>query len=220
MKRVYLSGSAKRKAKNDKKLKEEKGKRSLHDLGWCVSSRNLIQNNINKQQYDIDDPDVLENEKTLNIHVKESIKCQIDDTIVLYPKEITENVINTQNNEIVEYVQINENESVKEIDKNVIDNIFCSNGTIEANSYKQSDEMLMFKLSNDPATWNKLNSSDRDYLAAVGPPTMPSKFPRDEHENRSFPISLFQKTLPNKETVQRDWLVWSTLKKSFVLLSM
>jgi hypothetical protein len=98
---------------------------------------------------------------------------------------------------------MNENESVKELDKNVIDsNIFCSKGIIEANYNKQSDEM--FKLSNDPATWKKLSLSDRDYLAAVGPPTMPSKFPHDEHENRSFPISLLQKTLPNKETVKRD----------------
>ncbi|CAI6357668.1 unnamed protein product [Macrosiphum euphorbiae] len=204
-----------RKAKNNKKLKEEKGKRNLHDLGWCSSSRNLIQNDINEQRCDIDDPEVLENEKSLNIHVGDPKNGQIDDTVVLYPKENTENVINKQNNEVVECVQINENESVKEIDKNVIDNnIFCSKGIIEANSNKQSAEM--FKISNDPATWKKLSSSDRDYLAAVGPPTKPSKFPHDEHEN---PISLFQKILPNKETVQRDWLVWSTLKKSFVLLS-
>lgn len=47
------------------------------------------------QQCAIDDFQVLENEKALNIHVEESKKGQIDDTIVLYPKEITENVINT-----------------------------------------------------------------------------------------------------------------------------
>ncbi|XP_060845943.1 zinc finger MYM-type protein 1-like [Rhopalosiphum padi] len=213
MKRVYLSGAAKKKAKNEKKLKEDKGKRNLHDFGWCTSSRNLAQNDINEQQCDIDDPKVLENEKTVNIHVGESIKSKIDDTVVPYPKEINENVINTQNNEVVKCIPMNENESVKELDKNVIDsNIFCSKGIIEANYNKQSDEM--FKLSNDPATWKKLSLSDRDYLAAVGPPTMPSKFPHDEHENRSFPISLLQKTLPNKETVKRDWLVWSTLKNA------
>ncbi|KAL4132465.1 hypothetical protein QTP88_009609 [Uroleucon formosanum] len=213
MKRVYLSGAAKRKAKNNKKLKEEKGKRNLYDLGWCSSSRNLIQNDINEQQCDIDDLEVLENKKEPSIHVGDPKKTQIDDTVVLYPKENTENVINTQNNELVENVQMNENECVKEIDENVIDNnIFCFKGTIETNSNKPSAEM--FKLSNDPATWKKLSSSDRDYLAAAGPPTKPSKFPHDEHENRSFPISVFQKTLPNKETVQRDWLVWSTLKKA------
>ncbi|XP_060845261.1 zinc finger MYM-type protein 1-like [Rhopalosiphum padi] len=213
MKRVYLSGAAKKKAKNEKKLKEDKGKRNLHDFGWCTSSRNLAQNDINEQQCDIDDPKVLENEKTVNIHVGESKKSKIDDTVVPYPKEINENVINTQNNEVVKCIPMNENESVKELDKNVIDsNIFCSKGIIEANYNKQSDEM--FKLSNDPATWKKLSLSDRDYLAAVGPSTMPSKFPHDEHENRSFPISLLQKTLPNKETVKRDWLVWSTLKNA------
>ncbi|KAL4125832.1 hypothetical protein QTP88_010072 [Uroleucon formosanum] len=213
MKRVYLSGAAKRKAKNNKKLKEEKGKHNLYDLGWCSSSRNLIQNDINEQQCDIDDLEVLENKKEPSIHVGDPKKTQIDDTVVLYPKENTENVINTQNNELVENVQMNENECVKEIDENVIDNnIFCFKGIIEANSNKPSAEM--FKLSNDPATWKKLSSSDRDYLAAAGPPTKPSKFPHDEHENHSFPISVFQKTLPNKETVQRDWLVWSTLKKA------
>jgi len=31
-----------------KKLKEENGKQNLRDLGWCTSSRNLIQNNINE----------------------------------------------------------------------------------------------------------------------------------------------------------------------------
>lgn len=213
MKRVYLSGAEKKKAKNEKKLKEEKGKRNLHYFGWCTSSRNLAQNYINEQKCDIDDPEVLENEKALNIHVGESKKSKIDDTVVPYPKEINENVVNTQNNEVVECVQMNENESVKELDKNVIDsNIICSKGIIGANSNKQSDEL--FKLSNDPATWKKLSSSDRDYLAAVGPPTMPSKFPHDKHENRSFPISLLQKFLPNKETVNRDWLVWSTLKNA------
>lgn len=67
--------------------------------------------------------------------------------------------------------------------------------------------MLVLKLGNDPATWKKLSSSD-------GPPTQPSKFPHDEHENRSFPISVFHNTLPNKERVQGDCLVWSTLKKA------
>lgn len=177
------------------------------------SSRNLIINDINEQHCDIDDPKVLENEKALNIHVEDPKKTQNYDTVVLYSKEITESIINTQNNEVVECVQMNENENVKEIDKNVIDNnIFCSKGIIEANSNKQCNEM--FKLSNDPATWKKLSSSGRDYLAVVGPPTNPSTFPHDEHENRSFPISLFQKILLNKETVQRDWLVWSTLKKA------
>ncbi|KAL4123288.1 hypothetical protein QTP88_015486 [Uroleucon formosanum] len=166
MKRVYLSGAAKRKAKNNKKLKEEKGKRNLYDLGWCSSSRNLIQNDINEQQCDIDDLEVLENKKEPSIHVGDPKKTQIDDTVVLYPKENTENVINTQNNELVENVQMNENECVKEIDENVIDNnIFCFKGIIEANSNKPSAEM--FKLSNDPATWKKLSSSDRDYLAAA-----------------------------------------------------
>jgi len=111
--------------------------------------------------------------------------------------------------------QISENENVKEIDNNVIENIlFCSKGIIEAIPNKQSDEMLVLKLNNDPATWKKLSSSDRDYLATISPPNKPTKFPHDEHENRYFPISLFQKTLPNKEIVQRDWLVWSTLNKS------
>lgn len=104
MKRVYLSGAAKKKAKHHKKLEEEKGKRSLQDLDWFKSTRNSIQNNINEGKCDIDDPEALENEKPLNIHVEESKKSQIDDIVDLYPKEITENVINTQNNEIVEYV--------------------------------------------------------------------------------------------------------------------
>lgn len=81
--------------------------------------------------------EVLENEEALNIHEGESKKSQIDDTIILYPKEITVNVINTQNNEIVECLQTDENESVKEIDNNDIDNIFCSKGIIEANFNKQ-----------------------------------------------------------------------------------
>lgn len=103
---MYLSGAA-------KKAKNEKGKRNLHDFGWCTSSRNLVQNDINEQQCDIDDPKVLENEKALNIHVGESKKSKIDDTVVPYPKEINENVINTQNNEVVKCIPMNENESMK-----------------------------------------------------------------------------------------------------------
>ncbi|XP_050062926.1 uncharacterized protein LOC126552275 [Aphis gossypii] len=191
MKRVYLSGAAKRKASNEKKLKEEKGKRSLKDLDWFTSSKTLVRNNIN-EQCDIDDPKVLENEKA--IHVEESKKSLIDD--------------------IVEDVQINVDKTVEKVDKHVIENITHPKAIVETISNTQFDTKLMFKLSNDPATWKKLSLLDRDYLAAIGPPTKPSKFPHDEHENRSFPISIFQKTLPNKEIVQRDWLVWSTLKKA------
>lgn len=108
---------------------------------------------------------------------------------------------------------MDKDKSVKEIDKNVIDNKFHPKGIIEDNSL-QFDDLLGFKLSNDPATWKKLSLSDSDYIAAIGPPTKPLTFPHDEHENRSFPISVFQKTLPNKEIVQRDWFVWSTLKKA------
>ena len=41
-----------------------------------------------------------------------------------------------------------------------------------------------------------------------GPPKHPALFPLDVH-NRNFPTSLLHCTLPNKEVVKRDWLVWS-----------
>ena len=65
--------------------------------------------------------------------------------------------------------------------------------------------------TSDPATWRQLSSVDRESIVRKGPPKMPSSFPYDT-KGRMFPDSIFAKTLPNGETVSRDWLVWSQSK--------
>ncbi|MCY3927482.1 MAG: DUF4371 domain-containing protein [Acidobacteria bacterium] len=65
--------------------------------------------------------------------------------------------------------------------------------------------------TSDPATWRHLSSGDRESIARNGPPKNPSSFPHDT-KGRTLPESIFTKTLPNGETVSRDWLVWSQSK--------
>ena len=47
----------------------------------------------------------------------------------------------------------------------------------------------------------------------MGPQPIPKNLPNDS-KNRSFPMSIFSKRMPNGETVKRDWLVWSETGKS------
>ena len=68
--------------------------------------------------------------------------------------------------------------------------------------------------TSDPATWRQLSSVDRESIVCKGPPKIPSSFPYDT-KGRTFPDSIFAKTLPNCETVSRDWLVWSQSKHCF-----
>ena len=68
-------------------------------------------------------------------------------------------------------------------------------------------------VSNDVATWKELSSKDRDAIAVMGPQPIPKNLPNDS-KNRSFPMSIFSKRMPNGETVKRDWLVWSETGKS------
>ena len=73
-----------------------------------------------------------------------------------------------------------------------------------------SSNMASFCTS-DPATWRQLSSADRESIVHNGPPKAPSSFPYDT-KGRMLPDSIFTKTLPNGETVSRDWLVWSQSK--------
>ena len=63
----------------------------------------------------------------------------------------------------------------------------------------------------DPVTWRQLSSADRESIAHNGPSKNPSSFPHDT-KGRMLPDSIFTKTMPNGETVSRDWLVWSQSK--------
>ena len=65
--------------------------------------------------------------------------------------------------------------------------------------------------TSDPATWRQLSAADRESIAHNGPPEIPSSFPHDT-KGCMLPESIFTKTLPNGETVCRDWLVWSQSK--------
>ena len=62
--------------------------------------------------------------------------------------------------------------------------------------------------TSDPATWRHLSSGDRESIARNEPPKNPYSFPHDT-KGRMLPKSIYTKTLPNGETVSRDWLVWN-----------
>ena len=62
--------------------------------------------------------------------------------------------------------------------------------------------------SNDPATWSHPSDVQRESIVLNGPPAIPTCFPHDSH-GRSFPKSVFNKTLQNGEKACVDLLVWS-----------
>ncbi|XP_065677501.1 zinc finger MYM-type protein 5-like [Hydra vulgaris] len=69
----------------------------------------------------------------------------------------------------------------------------------------------------DPSLWPVvLCQKDRDVIILKGPPTHSLKqrdYPRDS-KKRIFPLNVFYQSLPNKEKVERDFLVWSSISKA------
>ena len=80
--------------------------------------------------------------------------------------------------------------------------------SLEGNEEDTESKETGFLERNDVASWGKLRNKDRDEIAAKGPPQNPEKFPKDETD-RAFPMSIFTRLMPNGESIQRDWLVWS-----------
>lgn len=74
----------------------------------------------------------------------------------------------------VNYVQMNVNEIVKEVSKNVIDNITSSISTIENKSNKQFDDPLVFQLSN-PSTKSSSQQSSTPYNLFIITPIVQTK---------------------------------------------
>lgn len=84
--------------------------------------------------------------------------------------------------------------------------------TVTVDESHDTIESASATVSNDVATWKKLSSKERDALAVMAPQPIPKDLPKDT-KNRSFPMSIFSKRMPNGETVERDWLVWSETGK-------
>ncbi|XP_021980504.1 zinc finger MYM-type protein 1-like [Helianthus annuus] len=61
----------------------------------------------------------------------------------------------------------------------------------------------------DPSQWNNISIVLRDILVEKGPIKIHDyDFPQDEH-SRSFNTSHYMRTLPNGETLERKWLIYS-----------
>ncbi|KAK5645202.1 hypothetical protein RI129_006502 [Pyrocoelia pectoralis] len=58
-----------------------------------------------------------------------------------------------------------------------------------------------------------LTPSDVENAVRCGPGPLPAKFPKDS-DGKNFPVYILTQKLKNGETVKRDWLVWSDIKRS------
>lgn len=112
--------------------------------------------NINKAECNCDDPETIENEKALNINVEKANKSNVINIVDPYLKEVFENA---QYSDTVNYVQMNVNEIVEEVSKNVIDNVTSSISIIENKSNTQFDNSLVFQLNNDRSINKVLKST-------------------------------------------------------------
>ena len=59
------------------------------------------------------------------------------------------------------------------------------------------------KVSNDVASWKNLSASEREPIVLMGPQKPPKSLPKDG-KNRSFPISIFSRKMPNGEIAAKD----------------
>lgn len=77
-------------------------------------------------------------------------------------------------------------------------------------------------INSDPSSWPAaLCNRERDVTILKGPLPHSLKqpdYPRDSR-NRIFPLNVFHQSLPNKETVERDFLVWSSTTKALYCFS-
>lgn len=68
----------------------------------------------------------------------------------------------------------------------------------------------------DPGLWPNMSIKPRDFLVTYGPHQVKSfSFPKNKSEHRrSFHRMHYWRTLPNMETVERPWLMYSKSKNA------
>lgn len=114
------------------------------------------------------------------------------------------------------------------INRNLNENTLNNTSVIESNTIKPvvkepKSELHQYKNQHNYdydigiVDTEVLRSQIIDDIIRRGHEKLPATFPRDRL-NEPFPVSLLYKMLPNGEKVNRDWLVWSRTKSSFICL--
>ncbi|KAL9154317.1 hypothetical protein ABFS82_10G106500 [Erythranthe guttata] len=177
-----LSGAQKK----QRKKKQEKIAKSLeYSLNRYFGPANLVrgqQNNFDANE------ELLNNEDAINVEFVEN------ENVVNVEFVENENAVNA---ELVENENdVNENEENKHIDEN--------DGN-ENDHLKTSYVLDIF----DPIVWDGLDTKMKDLLVEKGPKKeYDLKFPLDK-ESRHFSYTYYVQMLPNGETRDRKWLVYS-----------
>lgn len=86
-------------------------------------------------------------------------------------------------------------------------------------TYQSQDKNYLCDFDIGTISMQFLDSATAAQIISRGHQKMPNEFPRDG-DGKPFYVSLLKRVLPNGETVERDWLVWSREKSAFFLFAM
>ena len=186
-KRQYTSGATKQKQKLEK---EKEGRRTLEEFGWrATSSLEKESDAVTTTPNESSEHHEGESDDTCDINTRSKESQNVD-----YLFSFSNPAIVC----LAGSASVNDNESVHSED---------DNETTTALSKLPSDSADA-PPNTDPATWSNLSTLQREKIVSDGPPSNPTSFPRDS-SGCPLPVGIFHKTLPNGESVPRDWLVWS-----------
>lgn len=179
-----LSGSQKRKKRQRQELITQSLQGSLNKY-------------FNKQSSSL-----VESEQLISI-----IENENDDELV-NPLEVKNDTENSKEEDSDEYEEIYEKgeDTVRVIDNSDINNHHENNRIV--NNYKRLENDLSLNIY-DPRIWDNLQGELRNLLIENGPKRETNiNFPKDEYSRR-FSSNYYIQNLPNGETRDREWLVYS-----------
>nr|XP_047122497.1 zinc finger MYM-type protein 1-like [Hydra vulgaris] len=197
------SSGAQNRAKATKKVAEEaKNKQTLEDMGFIT---------ITQTKENASFPDL-----SYNDHDSQSVyECQKEPisspSLLRSPAALK--MCNLQG---CGSVGISNNSPEAELNEFQRDSLESEGGTL-SNREECNAQPDLVTINADPSLWPVvLCQKDRDVIILKGPPTHSLKqrdYPRDS-KKRIFPLNVFYQSLPNKEKVERDFLVWSSISKA------
>lgn len=223
----HKSGSQKRKEREEKRIESEKNQKKLDTLNFFSKKQKADGAGIEGNKSQIADAPVFEkNLETIAIPNVDDINLTSGSTVSPVSILTQENQHNSEasskneaeNPVLTTILDVGSKSAVSTSDEaiNSESNLASNSQPGPAVTCEEPDANSVSKLK--PMNFDigifdsTITSRQIEEAVSRGPEKIRENLPSDG--DRAFPISIFSYKLPNGETVERDWLVWSRRKNA------